>query len=98
MPHSNDEPSAAPVMLTALSGIVALMIGFAALLYWAAQPTVLQNAPISGFQAEMRRATAMANAILTSENRRAAKPADSPLDRQGLSQLARQAASEVMVR
>jgi hypothetical protein len=91
MSHSK-APSAEPIMLAALCGVLALVVCFAAGVYWAAQPTVLTNAGVSGFHAEMRRATAMANAMLASERKRASMAAVDDPDRQSLDALVREAA------
>jgi hypothetical protein len=86
------EPSAEPIMLAALCGVLALVACFAAGVYWAAQPTILTNAGVSGFHAEMRRATAMANALLANERKRASIAAVDDRDRQSLDALVREAA------
>jgi hypothetical protein len=41
----SDPPSSDGPMLAGLSAVVSAMIGFAILMYWAMQPTVLPNAP-----------------------------------------------------
>jgi hypothetical protein len=89
----NAKPSAEPILLVVLSGLVAVMVSFGALLYWAAQPTVLTNAPIAHFHAEMRRAMASANAVLALESKRTLRPVAEDLDQRGLDRLVRQVAS-----
>jgi hypothetical protein len=85
-------PSVEPVLLAALSGLVALIIGFATLVYWAAQPTVLPNAGVARFQEEMRQAIARANAERAYESKRTVTAVRDDLDRRGLDQLVREAA------
>ena len=85
----NDQPSADPIMLVALCAAVGFMVCFGSGMYWVMQPTVLPNAGLAGYEAQMRRTNVLLFAGLGHDSERlAVELADHENDRQGLQSLA----------
>jgi hypothetical protein len=85
----NDQPSANPIMLVALCAAVGFMVCFGSGMYWVMQPTVLPNAGLAGYEAQMRRTNVLLTAGLGHDSERlAVELADHENDRQGLRSLA----------
>lgn len=53
------QPTADAALLVYLSSVLSLLLGFALLMYWLMQPTVLPNAGLAGFEAQKPRAVVL---------------------------------------
>jgi hypothetical protein len=89
----DQQPQVEPAMLGTLGVLVAIMLLFAAGMYWAAQPTILVNAGLESFHKEMRRSSALTAMTLEREGKRPVR-AWADANREGLNGIVRQATDQ----